>query len=76
MVASILSTAQINPWDSWEGDEEKRPIRSPYSTWQLATEWGRGLSRNDTISPPPLLHPVPTDSSSHRAVHQQADMFV
>ena len=42
VVASIRSTAQMNFWDSREGDEEKRPIRSPQITWQLATGGRRG----------------------------------
>ena len=29
VVDSILSTAQMNLWDSWDGEEENRPMRSP-----------------------------------------------
>lgn len=38
VVASIRSTAEINCWDSREGEGENRPILSPYRTWQLARE--------------------------------------
>lgn len=38
VVASIRSTAQMKRSDSSDGEDENRPMRSPYRTWQLARD--------------------------------------